>query len=247
MARDGDLLLLPVRGATAALLRHLRGQIFFMDKVRITDLSPQFARLRIMGAQAGRVLAAAGCDGAALAGEAWREDAGVIALAQAGFDVPGFELLVPVDRLDAFTSALRGAGAVQLGDDVSYTARRVELGRPAAGAELTDEYNPLEAGLAWACADNKGCYTGQEIIARQVTYDKVTRTLVGLRSTTLLAPGTAVSAEGREVGVVTSAALSPALNAPLALAIVRRPHNATGTALSAGNQPAQVVDLPFVA
>ena len=46
---------------------------------------------------------------------------------------------------------------------------------PPPAPRLTGEYSPLEAGLAWACAENKGCYTGQEIIARQITYDKVTR------------------------------------------------------------------------
>jgi folate-binding protein YgfZ len=94
---------------------------------------------------------------------------------------------------------------------------------------LTGEYNPLEAGLAWACADNKGCYTGQEIIARQITYDKVMRTLVGLVAAHPLTPGAEVMAEGRSVGQVTSAAHSPGLDAPIALAVVKRPANTPGT------------------
>ena len=125
-------------------------------------------------------------------------------------------------------------------------ARRVELGRPASGAELVEEYNPLEAGLAWACAENKGCYTGQEIIARQITYDKVTKTLVGLRLAGAVAQGSEVTVEGRPVGVVTSVAHSPSLNAPIALAIIKRPHNAPGTDAQVGDQAATVVALPFV-
>ena len=98
---------------------------------------------------------------------------------------------------------------------------------------------------AWACAENKGCYTGQEIIARQVTYDKVTRMLVGLRSDAPLAVGATLTADRRDVGAVTSVAWSPALAAHLALAIVKRPHNAVGTALLADGVAAVVQELSF--
>ena len=111
---------------------------------------------------------------------------------------------------------------------------------------MTGEYSPLEAGLAWACAENKGCYTGQEIIARQVTYDKVTRVLVGLRSAALLAPGADVLAAGRAVGSVTSAAFSPALQTPVALAILKRPAHEPGTVVTVGDAAAVVTPLPFV-
>ena len=57
---------------------------------------------------------------------------------------------------------------------------RVEAGLPAPGAELTEDVTPLEAGLRRFCDDHKGCYTGQEIVARQITYDKVANHLVGL-------------------------------------------------------------------
>ena len=91
-----------------------------------------------------------------------------------------------------------------------------------------DAYNPLESGMAWVCAENKGCYTGQEIIARQVTYDKVTRTLVGLQSDGPLNPGAAVQVDGRSVGSVTSAVYSPQRDAYVGLAILKRPHNSAG-------------------
>ena len=90
----------------------------------------------------------------------------------------------------------RTMGAAILADDGAYTARRVELGRPIPGRELTGDYNPLEAGMQWVCAENKGCYTGQEIIARQVTYDKVTKTLVGLRCHAAVAIGETVAVDG---------------------------------------------------
>jgi folate-binding protein YgfZ len=239
------LWLLPAPGETAALERHLRGQIFFMDKVRVANRSATLARLRVLGPQAANVLSGLGFDLAQTADGAVLEHEGLFVVMQREYDLPGVELVVPAERVDAVAEALQQAGAVHLTDDRAYHARRVELGRPAPGAELTGDYNPLEAGLAWACAENKGCYTGQEIIARQVTYDKVTRTLVGLRSAEPLAAGAQLTADGRDVGVVTSVAWSPALAAQLALAIVKRPHNAKGTALLAEGAAVIVQELPF--
>ena len=239
------LWLLPAPGETAALERHLRGQIFFMDKVRIANRSAELARLRVAGPQALRILAALGFDLMQAGAGAVHEHEGLLAVVQHEYDLPGVELVVPAARLDAVAGVLQQAGAAPLTGGHAYHARRVELGRPAPGAELTGEYTPLEAGLAWACAENKGCYTGQEIIARQVTYDKVTRMLVGLRSAAPLAVGAQLTADGRDVGAITSAAWSPALEAHLALAVVKRPHTAAGTVLLADGVAAAVQELPF--
>ena len=100
--------------------------------------------------------------------------------------------------------------------------------------------------MRWACADNKGCYTGQEIIARQVTYDKVTKSLAGLVCESAVNIGDEVSVGGESAGKVTSVAFSPRLGRYIALAILRRPHNAVGTKARVGTTTAQVVELPFV-
>jgi folate-binding protein YgfZ len=248
ICRSDELWLLPAAGQALALERHLRGQIFFMDKVKVRNLSNDFARLRVMGSSASvdEVVAALGVDLRQSPEGSWQEQAGVLAVKQTLYDLPGYALIVAAERQPSVLDALQAAGAVALADNSAYHARRVELGRPLPGAELTEEYNPLESGLAWACADNKGCYTGQEIIARQITYDKVTKTLAGVRSEQLLAPGANLHADGRAVGTVTSAAYSPALDAPIALAIVKRPHNAPGTELTVDELLAQVMSLPIV-
>jgi folate-binding protein YgfZ len=245
LAREDDLLLLPARGATQALAKHLRSQIFFMDKVKVGDLTPGHMRLRLMGPHALTVVAATGLDmNDAREGE-WRSRNGFIAVLQRQFDVPGYELVVEQEKQDELLSRLAAVQTAVLDSDDAYHALRVELGRPLPGAELMGEYNPLEAGLAWACAENKGCYTGQEIIARQVTYDKVTRSLAGVVGATPMTAGAALSSGGREVGTITSVAYSPLLNAPVALAIVKRPHEAAGTELLSADQAVQVVALPF--
>jgi folate-binding protein YgfZ len=143
---------------------------------------------------------------------------------------------------------LQDAGAAELSAE-TWQVLRVEVGLPAASAELVSEYTPLEIGLVEAVAAEKGCYTGQEVIARQITYDKITQHLVGLKLESPAEPGGRLYAEDRPVGTLTSAALSPRFG-PLGLAVVRRPFHQLGSLLSlgkpeeGGSQPAQVVPLP---
>ena len=149
----------------------------------------------------------------------------------------------PLTRLDALQERLTDAGAVLLTGADGYEARRIELGRPRPGKELIDAFSPLETGMAWVCAEDKGCYTGQEIIARQLTYDKVTRTLVRLRSELSLSEGAAVSFDGRRaVGTVTSSAVSPTAG-PVALAVLKRPHNTEGVEVSVEGAAAHVEQI----
>jgi folate-binding protein YgfZ len=245
LARADDLLLLPAPGAAEALARNLRGQIFFMDNVTVGDLSPQFARLRLVGPQALTAVAATGIDLQGAGEGEWRSRDGLLVVTQRQYDLPGFEIVVAQARQEEIVTRLAAVGAVVLEADDAYQARRIELGRPQPGAELTGEYSPLEAGLAWACAENKGCYTGQEIIARQITYDKVTRSLVGIAGDALLQPGSILHVDNRDVGAVTSVVQSPLLGTPIALAIVKRPYDATDTALQCDGNTVYVRALPF--
>ena len=93
---------------------------------------------------------------------------------------------------------------------------------------MSEAYTPLEVGLQAAISDSKGCYTGQEIIARQITYDKVTQQLRILRMEKPLEPGAQVRVEGKKAGVLTSAAESPQFG-PVGLAVLKRPHHEIGT------------------
>jgi folate-binding Fe-S cluster repair protein YgfZ len=107
----------------------------------------------------------------------------------------------------------------------------------------------LETGLEWAVAGGKGCYTGQEVIARQMTYDKITQHLVGLHLGNSARPGQRIWADGKPVGIVTSAVRSPRFG-EIALAIIKRPHHQAGTLVRVGDTdtlslPATVSSLPF--
>ena len=240
LCRDEELWLLPAPGQADALASKLRSQIFFMDKVKVANASQSLRRLRVMGEKAATLLQTMGIPSPAT-DDTLESAETVTVLRQERYEVPGYELIVAGENADDLRTRLLEAGAILSTDRETHENRRIELGRAAVGAELTGDYTPLEAGLAWAVSDNKGCYTGQVIIARQITYDKVTKTLVGLRSDVPLLVGENVTADGRSVGVVTSSGYSPALGRPLALAVVKRPFNTAETELVVSGNVAQVV------
>jgi folate-binding protein YgfZ len=137
----------------------------------------------------------------------------------------------------------RGASAVT---EATVECRRIETGRPRYGLDLDDTVIPQEAGLnARAVSFTKGCYVGQETVARLHYRGKPNRQLRGLRLDSRPSTGDEIGFEGRTVGRIGSVADSPGLG-HLALALVRReaPPGAT-VAVGAGGIGALVVELPF--
>jgi tRNA-modifying protein YgfZ len=113
----------------------------------------------------------------------------------------------------------------------AYNVYRIENGIPEAPYELNDQYNPHEARLTDIIDFNKGCYIGQEVIARLDTYDKVQRYLSGVifndvievKTPVMLWPDPAsVTSNGSETGILTSAAYSPRLKKTIGLAYIKR-------------------------
>jgi folate-binding protein YgfZ len=121
---------------------------------------------------------------------------------------------------------------------------RVEAGRPRYGIDLDDSTIPQEAGLnERAVSFTKGCYVGQETVARLHYRGKPNRHLRGLRLSAPVPPGTSLLLGEREVGRVGSSVVSPRFG-PIALALVRR-EAAVGDSLAAGDAAALVSELPF--
>ncbi|KAB1991038.1 CAF17-like 4Fe-4S cluster assembly/insertion protein YgfZ, partial [Haemophilus parainfluenzae] len=98
-------------------------------------------------------------------------------------------------------SALVEAGAVPAGELI-WQQLRIQQGRPMPGAELTQDYNPLEAGLWQTISFDKGCYIGQETIARLNTYRGVKQQLWGIRLQGPAAPGSPILVEGEKEGTL---------------------------------------------
>lgn len=243
---DGSLGAITLPGRGAATARFLRSHVFFMDKVTVSDASTDFMQIEVFGPEAARVLGQIGLAQAPAPDEIAFWDMGDVPLRAIGTG-HGWLLIAPSEHGEALQERLSTAGAVPLSPE-AYEVLRVEAGRPGPARELTDDYTPLEANLDAAIADRKGCYTGQEIIARQITYDKITRRLAGLRLEVMVTVGAAIQVEGRTVGAITSVVQSPR-HGPIALAVIRRPHHAPGTPLTvvdAGNTVnAVTVALPF--
>ncbi len=229
--------------------RFLKSRIFFMDKVTVNDASAEFVQLDLLGPHAPQVLADLGATSIPTTGEIVSLTLGGATMRVLGPDRAfrlGFRLLVPAEISIELQSVLLGLGALRL-DLATFEMLRIEAGFPEAVHELTDQYTPLETGLGLAISDDKGCYTGQEIIARQITYDKVTQFLSGLRLKTAVPTGERVWAESKAVGVVTSSCVSPRLG-PIALAVIKRPYSQPETTVTVGEEGvvAQVTALPFI-
>lgn len=225
--------------AADAVRRHLDMYRVGRD-AEIEDLSEARAILSLIGPGSGEVV---GVTVAPEHAQAPLRLGGAEALAVATAD--GVDLLCPAEEAETVRAALRAAGAVEVSEEAAEILR-IEAGRPRFGAEMTAETMPAEAGIVETAVNfEKGCYIGQETVARLHYRGKPNRHLRGLRLSGPVGPGVALLLDGREVGTVGSACISPALG-PIGLAIVRR-EATPGSVLEAGEgtNNAEVVELPF--
>jgi folate-binding protein YgfZ len=154
----------------------------------------------------------------------------------------GIDLLCDAGDLDALKTAL----ALPELSEEQVELVRVERGRPRYGVDLDETVIPQEAGLnERAVSLTKGCYVGQETVARLHYRGKPNRHLRGLRLTDTVAPGAPLVFEDREVGQITSVACSPTFGS-IGLALVRR-EAPVGSVVRVGANgvTAEVVELPF--
>lgn len=254
-ARDDSLLLITSRGQGPLVFGHLRKNIFFNDQVTLEPAGRSHGQLALFGPAATELLARlAGESPAALAlhGSVELPLAGAVSLVarREPLGGDGYTLLIPVDALEAVRAAILAGGAVAL-DEGAFDVLRVEQGYPLFGRELSQEYIPLETGLRDAVSFSKGCYVGQEIIARMDSRNRLAKQLRGLRFTddaaAQLPPLPAkLALDGKEAGDLTSVVQSPRLGA-IGLAYVRTAHAEPGTmvGIAGTSLQAEVVELPF--
>jgi folate-binding protein YgfZ len=229
-------------GPAPGVLKHLRTYSIGRD-VEVEDVSERWAITSLIGP---RSLQLAGFEGLGHEhAQRFREWDGIDVLAVAT-DV-GLDLLTSADQAASLSELLRAAGAVEVSEQAAEIIR-VESGRPRFGLDMGPESMPAEAGITERAVDfEKGCYIGQEPVARLHYRGKPNRTLRGLRLSSPAEHGDSLLLGDREVGTVGTVCLSPALG-PIALAIVRR-EAAEGDRLAVGRRgvTAEVVGLPFAA
>jgi folate-binding protein YgfZ len=238
--RDQESLLVDAEEAGGeALLRHLSMYRIGSD-VSIDDVSAQEAVLSLIGPAASEIAV-----GGPLGPEhAHREVlAGGHACRAVATDA-GVDLIVPAEQAEAVAEALRAGGAEPV-SEAAAEILRVESGRPRFGREMTTATIPQEAGInERAVSFSKGCYIGQETVARLHYRGKPNRGLRGLRLAAPAAAGDPVRLGERELGAVGTAVLSPR-HGPIALAILRREAEPGATVAVGDGIEAEVVELPF--
>ena len=163
-------------------------------------------------------------------------------------DMVAFDVVVETGSAAPVWKALSAAGATPVGLD-AFNAVLVQNAVPRHGREMGDAYNPLEAGLIGSVDFAKGCYIGQEVIARLDTYQKVQRYLVRLRFSedARVEEGAGLELDGLRVGQVTSLATIPSTGQLAGLGYVRTARANPGQTLTLAapaSGAAEVMDLP---
>ena len=249
-AQPDELVLETVPQQAELILTHLE-KYHIREKVEITDRGQSQAEIFVAGPQAETVLQRLA------GGNVPSENLHSIQTTLAGQPVwlrradlvggPGFLLQCALTQIPKIAAALAAAGVVECPAE-AFEAARIEAGFPMFGRDITDKNLPQEVGRdAQAISFTKGCYLGQETVARIDALGHVNRLLVGVafEPSTMPAAGQDLSAAGQKIGVVMSTSYSPQLKRPLGLAYVRRASSEPGTRLDSEVGAAEVVRLPL--
>jgi folate-binding protein YgfZ len=258
-----DELLLDFEPGLAERISQRLEKFIVADDVQVVDVVPHYGLLSVQGPKAEAVVRALEISSEipakplqsakvseAMVGEIYLVNQPRVALA-------GYDLFVPINSLgavaDKLIAAAKSVGGRATGWDALEIAR-VEAGIPRFGVDMHETNIPLECGIeARAVSYSKGCYIGQEVINRIHSIGHVNRELRGLRLEGDLksqpAKGEKLFHEAREVGYITSAVKSPALDAYVALGYVRREHNQVGAELVLNSNGTEIrvkiVELPL--
>ncbi len=233
-------------------------QFIFGEDVQLGDVTGSFFVIAVVGPDAsGIVSGIVGCPVSeidALALHANRrgtfEDGAAIVTRVTDTGAAGYDVYVEQAHAGALERALADAGVLAADLETAETIR-IEAGVPKFHHDMDEQTIPLEAGIEpRAISLTKGCYVGQEVIIRVLHrgHGRVARKLAGLVFDDAVrpAPGEHVTAGSREIGHITSSAMSPALRRPIALAYLHRDFLAAGTVVSVAGHTAVVTALPFV-
>ena len=227
--RQGDRFLIETEEATREKVFNNLFRFTYAGDFFVEDLSENFTYFELFGSQA---------EPPASAG-------GIIFTSNSTFGH-----FVPVDAAAAFREQLINDGAVTITDEL-YETLRVEAGVPKYGVDMDETTIVPELGLDGLISYNKGCYIGQEIIARIHFRGHVAKRLTGLVLSEPEAPGDPAgsglaTADGKNAGRITSTTYSPNVGKAISLGFVRYDYLAAGTELRSDGGPVTVADLPFV-
>ena len=242
----GDYLLMETDESQAERLTELFDRFIIMDDVELANVSEKLASIGLKGPQAARVLREAGfpadLEPLQIVDATWN-GVGISVAGGVSERFPEFEIWFAPENTAAIWDALATAGAQPVGSE-ALELYRIATGVPAYGQDIRDRDLPQETGQNHALHFAKGCYVGQEIVERIHSRGNVHRGFAGFRVSQPINPGTKLLKDGKEAGELTSVAELPSKQV-LALGYVRRPADAPGTELTAGDASATVHLFPF--
>ncbi len=230
------------------LMDWLDRYIFFADQVELTDLTTETATFSLIGPKSDVLLEQLGAG--TISGQPYAthqlvqlKDIEIRVAVGSGLAMPGYTLIMPAENAATVWSNLVQIGAVPLGDRV-WEQLRIQQGRPAADQELTEDYNPLEVGLLQTISFEKGCYIGQETIARLNTYKGVKQHLWGIRLSAPAQPGSVITLGDEKIGKLTSCVETE--SGSFGLGYIRTKAGGVGLKVQVGEREAEIVDVPFL-
>jgi tRNA-modifying protein YgfZ len=245
---DDQVLLLVSPNRREYLFNWLDKYIFFADRVTLKDVTDSLASFTLMGAESAGILAQLGLPNLTElthnSHKLYHVDEIEVRIAiGTELDLPGYRLIVDRSHSAVLLQSLTNLGAVTLGED-AWECLRIAQGRPKPDAELTEDYNPLEVGLWQTISFSKGCYIGQETIARLNTYKGVKQYLWGVKLAESVTVGTVITVDEEKVGVLTSC--SEIDGEIRGLGYVRSKAGGVGLKVMVGKVDGEIISLPFV-
>ncbi len=245
---DDQVLLITSPNRREYLFNWLDKYIFFADKVKLVDVTNTLASFTLIGSESTRILEQLGCPKLVdlpLHSHQIYTIAGIEVRIAIGTELglSGYQLICDREQSAILQQSLTDLGAVTIHED-AWEYLRIEQGRPKPDAELTEDYNPLEVGLWDTISFSKGCYIGQETIARLNTYKGVKQYLWGIKLAEPVPTGTVITIDGEKVGVLTSCT---EIDGKIqGLGYVRSKAGGVCSKVMLGNIAGEVITLPFV-
>ncbi|GAB1544944.1 folate-binding protein YgfZ [Scytonema sp. NUACC21] len=249
--QEDGVLLLVSPNRREFLMQWLDRYIFFADKVQLTDVTRETATFSLIGPESDDIIKQLGAS--AIIGQPYGTHINISPLASgdgsvtvavgSGLASPGYTLIMPATDKEQLWSQLAETGTVPMSDR-AWDILRILQGRPAPDQELTEDYNPLEVGLWQTISFNKGCYIGQETIARLNTYKGVKQHLWGIHLTAPAEPGSTITIGEEKVGKLTS--YTETTNGHFGLGYIRTKAGGAGLKVHVGEVEGEIVEVPFV-
>jgi tRNA-modifying protein YgfZ len=246
---DDAVMLLVSPNRRQYLMQWLDKYIFFADKVELADVTEATCTLNLIGSKCDEIIEK--LTTGELIGQPLHSHKvynippleGVRIAVGSGLASPGYTLIFPANYQEILWNQLLEMGTVEM-SQTAWETLRITQGRPLPERELTDDYNPLEVGLWQTVSFNKGCYIGQETIARLNTYKGIKTYLWGIKLNSLVEAGSTINSGEEKVGILTS--ITETTDGYFGLGYIRSKAGGVGLKVTIEDTEGEVVEIPFI-